>query len=253
MSSELGIILQARTGSTRLPNKMVLPFYNEKGVLELLLERLKSKFAKYKIVVATTMNTKDDQICDIAKRLGVDIFRGDEADVLQRFINAAEYFSISKVIRICADNPFLDMQALSVLIEKFKDNNSDYLFYSKKDKTPTIKTHYGFWAEAVTLDALKKVAQMTNETLYHEHVTNYIYSTQNLFSISNINIPIQIEENNNIRLTLDTIDDFEMQKTIFKEVMKIYNEISIDRVLNYLENNTRYYSIMKNEIIKNSK
>ena len=109
----LGIIIQARTGSTRLPFKMTLPFFNDRGILELLLSRLKKAGLADKTIVATTENVRDDIICNIARNAGVSYFRGSESDVLDRFIQAANHYYVSKIIRICADNPFLDIPALN--------------------------------------------------------------------------------------------------------------------------------------------
>ena len=81
--SKIGIIIQARTGSTRLPNKMILPFYNEKGVLELLIERIKNRLSEIEIIVATTSLEKDNRIEEIADKTKVTCFRGDENDVLK--------------------------------------------------------------------------------------------------------------------------------------------------------------------------
>ncbi|MDB4710952.1 hypothetical protein OAF16_04405, partial [Flavobacteriales bacterium] len=106
--SETGIIIQARTGSTRLPNKIILPFYKEKGILELIVERI-NKYTDIPIVVATTKNPKDDAIVKIASKNGVGCYRGSENNVLSRFIETAKKNNFKNIIRICADNPFLDI------------------------------------------------------------------------------------------------------------------------------------------------
>ena len=85
----LGIIIQARTGSKRLPNKMIIPFYKNKNILELLLTRLKTTI-NIPICIATTHKSSDDSIENIARGNNVLIFRGNENNVLKRFINAAE-------------------------------------------------------------------------------------------------------------------------------------------------------------------
>ena len=101
--NKLGIIIQARTGSTRLPSKMILPFYGNDGILSILLSRLTQCKLADSIIVATTSSSPDDAICDLVREHRVKCFRGDENDVLDRFIQAARYYGISKIIRICAD------------------------------------------------------------------------------------------------------------------------------------------------------
>ena len=96
----LGIIIQARLGSTRLPNKMLMPFYEQKGILELLIKRLQNEFNHIPIVVATTNKYQDVKIIELCKRLDVHSFAGDENDVLERFIRAGDYYQFDKIIRI---------------------------------------------------------------------------------------------------------------------------------------------------------
>ena len=151
--NKLGIIIQARTGSTRLPSKMILPFYGNDGILSILLSRLTQCKLADSIIVATTSSSPDDAICDLVREHRVKCFRGDENDVLDRFIQAARYYGISKIIRICADNPFLDIESLDSLILASENIDADYVSFCTSNHTPTIKTHFGFWAEYVTLAA----------------------------------------------------------------------------------------------------
>ena len=91
----LGIVIQARTGSTRLPNKMLLPFHASKGILELLLEKLRNSFNNLPIIVATTTNNRDDVIVELCLKNKIKYFRGSENNVLQRFIDVANKFSLT--------------------------------------------------------------------------------------------------------------------------------------------------------------
>ena len=116
--NDIKIIIQARTGSTRLPQKMILPFYENEGIFSLILNRLTSNFKKENIILATSSNPNNDVLAEIARRYGINCFRGSENDVLQRFIDAANQFNATKIIRVCADNPFLDMDFLNFLFCK---------------------------------------------------------------------------------------------------------------------------------------
>lgn len=256
------IIIQARTGSTRLPNKMTMPFYGGKSVLDILLERLKLAKPELEIediVVATTNNLKDDAIIEICKAHNIQYFRGSENDVLQRFIDTATKHNAEKIIRICADNVFLDTTSLAVLSSYMKTNGVefDYISFKKSDNTPSILTHYGFFAEGVTLSALKKVKSLTENSLFHEHVTNYIYNAQDIFKVKLF--PIEdmvkgIESHTNLRLTLDTQDDFDIQKTIYSHFIENKLKITPSNIMYYLDNeNPGLYAIMSKTIKSNSK
>ena len=105
---DLGIIIQARSNSSRLPNKVVLPFYKNKGILELIIEKLKN--TNYKIFIATTINKDDDVIEQIALKNNLQYFRGSEKNVLSRFIRIAQENNLKYVLRVCSDNPFINIR-----------------------------------------------------------------------------------------------------------------------------------------------
>lgn len=253
------IIIQARTGSTRLPNKMVLPFYNNLSVLEILIERLKTIDKNYisDIVVATSDNPKDDAIESLCKKHNIVVFRGSETDVLQRFIDAAGKFKADNIIRVCADNVFLDTNSLPILAHILETTDYYYVSYQTKEGKPSILTHYGFLAEGVKLSALKDVAKESNNPFFNEHVTYRIHSAQDLYRVKLY--PIEdvipgLEDHENLRLTLDTIDDFEIQKLIYQDLINRNSPLSPEDIMKYLDNeHPEYYEIMKKTINANKK
>ncbi len=253
----LKIIIQARTGSTRLPNKMLMPFYGDKGILEILLNKLMSSLPQYMndIVVATTESKGDDKIELLCNTLNVNCYRGSEEDVLSRFVDAAKFYNADKIIRICADNVFLDMAQLEYLIHNFSNSDVDYMSFITKDGTPSIKTHYGFWTEAVKLEALEKVQSMTSEKLFHEHVTNYIYANPENFSlaftpVSNTDKRI---DDRSIRLTIDTETDFNISRQIYKHLSENNIPITTSNIIDYLEDHKEIYLTMVEIINANKK
>lgn len=248
----IAFLIQARLGSTRLPGKILKPFFQEKSILDLLIEKLRS-VPDTNIILATSTSSTDNQLEVFAKDKNIDLFRGSESDVLERFIKAAEQFKAKQLIRVCSDNPFLELKSIKELILYVKENPEyDYVSFNVNG-TPSIKTHYGFWTEYVTLDTLHKVSNFTNEPLYHEHVTNYIYTHPEKFKIKLLETSKELIKHNNIRLTIDTETDFQNAQTIYKELKRTINYPTIDDIINYLDNHPQYYQIMKQEISKNSK
>lgn len=211
----LGIIIQARMGSTRLPEKVLLPIFEGKSILEILVSRVLGGLPSSHVVVATTENKLDNSIVNWCLRHGIDVYRGPEDDVLKRFVECSEAHNFSHVIRICADNPFLNLIDLQRLVAEYSDFNGDYLSYSTEDNVPVIKTHYGLWGELVSVQALRKVAVNTQDSQYREHVTNYIYSNPKSFNIKLIPLTGICAGQDNIRLTLDTKEDAEIAKELY--------------------------------------
>lgn len=248
---KISFIVQARTGSSRLPNKIMLPFFEGKSILELLIEKLR-KVPDTQIIIATSVSPANDVIEDLCSVLGVHCFRGNETDVLQRFIDAAEKFGAEKLIRVCSDNPFLELDSIIKLVNTASSSDADYISFNI-DNVPSIKTHYGFWTEYTTLNALKKVKQLTNDGLFHEHVTNYIYSHPDTFSAEWISGPVCLNNRKDIRLTCDTIEDFNCLKAIYADICKSKLYPTIREVVAYLDQHVEYLDKMVEQIKSNSK
>lgn len=246
-----GIIIQARTGSTRLPGKMLMEFYDGRTLLEIVLTRIKKFHSDAQIVLATTVNGTDDALCAMAERQGVKCFRGSEENVLGRFIAAAQAFGIEKVVRVCADNPFIDKSFLDALI--LEAGEADYCSFFLDGSTPAIRTHFGFFSEYIKLDTLLRVQKMTSDTLYLEHVTNFIYSNPGQFIINKLPVPDFILENRHIRLTIDTKEDFELCKTIYAYFCDKGTDVSAREVVAYIRNRKDYLESMQRQIERNGK
>jgi spore coat polysaccharide biosynthesis protein SpsF len=246
-----GIIIQARTGSTRMPEKVIQPFYGQQTILDLLLE--KAKKVNLPLVLATTVNPSDDRICLLAEKHQVTVFRGSENDVLDRFIQAAHHAGFEKIIRICADNPFLDLASLQVLAGEFANSDADYLGFQLEGNKPSILTHFGFWAEAVRLSALEKAASLTDEKRYHEHVTNFVYGNPALFNVQFLKADPLVFSRTDIRMTLDTAEDFVLQKDIYAAIRQQNPTFGIRDIVAYLDNYPQILHQMKQEIQKNQK
>lgn len=247
----VGVILQARIGSTRLPKKSVLPFYENFAITELIINRLKENLS-IPIILATTDSKNDDVLENLAKENGVKFYRGNEQDVLKRFIDCAKLNRIDVIIRVCADNPFIDVEYIEAILNKYKEQPANYISFGMPDGTPTIKTHFGIFCELVELQSLELVSKKTDETLYREHVTNYIYANPELFSIKLIDIPSFLI-NQKIRLTLDTKEDFEVLSDLYKTTVLKYGDVSIKNVLKILNENPLVKELMAKEIEKNTK
>ena len=246
--SRQAIIVQARTGSTRLPGKMIKDFHQGKSLLEIILRKLPSNVD---VILATTTSDVDTALCDIAERLGVKVYRGSEENVLSRFIEAAELFNVQTIVRVCADNPFLNIELLERLLTEY--NGEDYLSYRLPNGKPTILGHLGIFCEVTSLSALKVVAESTSDKLYLEHVTNYLYTHPNNFTIRLMDLPSDLVDFEDLRLTVDTEEDFKITSELyarFGDVSRLEDAIEL---VKYIGSNSVILSAMQNEIKNNSK
>ena len=126
MKKIIAAIIQARTGSSRLPRK-VLADLNGKPLIEFLIERVKKCSDIDEIILATTFKKEDDILENIASNLKIKCVRGSKDDVLSRYVKATEETKAQVLIRLTGDCPFLDPELISRTINEFKLKNVDYL------------------------------------------------------------------------------------------------------------------------------
>ena len=112
-------------GSTRFPGKM-LQLLGSYPILEWVLRRVSRAKLIDEVVLATSDRSLDDSLVELANRIGIEVFRGSESDVLGRFAEAANHYHAKTVLRICADNPFVDPDELDRLVREFSENLCDY-------------------------------------------------------------------------------------------------------------------------------
>lgn len=248
-----GVIIQARVGSSRLPWKVVLPFDHTLSMIEIILESLVRKSEGLKIVLATSKSEEDAVLCKLAAAASVECFRGPEQDVLGRFIQVAEKHSFDNIVRICADNPFLDVKGTLDLLDFQAEKAYDYIAYQIAGGIPSIKSHLGFWGEIVSLESLKKVKKLTNEKMYYEHVTNFIYDHPDMFKIKWVDAPEVVFTRTDIRLTLDDETDFNLCRDVYREMKEEGSAFDLENIVRFLDRNKHFLAIMKDQISKYSK
>lgn len=248
----IGIIIQARMGSTRLPGKILKPFYGGKTLLETLLDDL-HKVEGAKVIVATSVNENNDKLVTFLKEKGELVFRGSENDVLDRFIKAAEINDVDGIVRICSDNPFMDWHGVAQLVEKAKTSTADYIGFCINDK-PSILTHFGFWGEFVRLSALKRVAGNTKEgTPAHEHVTYHIYNHPDEYRCEWIAGPDFLQGRDDIRLTIDTPEDLVNALKVYSNLKAKDGNFTLQDVVAYLDSHEEIKQSMISNIFQNKK
>ena len=247
-----GIIIQARTGSTRLHNKILLPFYGRQRIIDILIGNIKQACADKTIVLATTDRPQDDILAEVAREVGICCYRGDEDNVLDRFIRAAATFNLDRFIRVCSDNPFLRPDSFRAFFEEYDARPADYIAYGFADGRPTIKSHLGLFAELTTADALRRAAAATQEKLYIEHVTIYLYTHPEAFSVRLLPLPDELEGRLDLRFTLDTMEDFTLLQELYAAFCE-QTDHSIHALLRLVEAHLEYRVKMLENIAKNEK
>lgn len=249
MTGEIAIVIQARMQSTRLPGKVLHHFSNGSTILDRIVGALKS--LGLKICIATSNNPSDDEIADWADSRNVILVRGDERNVLSRFIQAAEVLNATSLIRVCADNPFLEVSHIETylaIMSHYPD--ADYISYKNFQGLPCIKTHWGVFTELCSVKALKSIQEKTDNIFYKEHVTNYLYEHQNDFKIHLIDAPNEIIKREDLRYTVDDIEDF---KTADQLIELLTLNFDLTELVSVTDNHPQLKKRMLRNIKKYSK
>jgi spore coat polysaccharide biosynthesis protein SpsF (cytidylyltransferase family) len=209
-------IIQARMGSSRFPGK-VLAEIDGKPILEILISRIKlSKFVE-QIVVATTVEKKDDILCDWLSSKGIEYFRGSERDVLDRFWKCAKLYRADVIVRITADDPLKDSKIIDEALGLLKE--FEYIDYVSNTIKPTYPE--GLDLEVFRFSALDKANMEASLDSEREHVTPYIWKNMTKFKSLNFEM---IPNLSNWRWTVDKPEDLEFVRSLFSLVE---NDISI--------------------------
>ena len=200
-------VLQARTGSTRLPGKVMKPILGV-PMIGRQIERLNRCERLERLVVATSRDPSDDALAGYVEALGVRVFRGALNDVLGRVLGAAIANGPAEhVVRLTADCPLADPQVIDDCARLHLERGADYT-------SNTLERTYadGLDVEVATIEALTAAARAARDPYEREHVTPYLYRRPERFAIAQLT---QGANRADRRWTVDTAEDFEFVSRVF--------------------------------------
>jgi len=211
---KFGVIIAARTGSARLPGKVLMPLLGME-VLRLVIRRLKtSKYCNH-FALATTNNSEDTILFDIAKEEGIKVFRGNQENVLKRFVNASDAAfpsDIGHIVRVTADCPLVGGDTLDIVLKKCLEISEFDLVTTK----PYF--HHGLDYEVYNRSLLKHIELQKNVTNEEkEHILNYIYNREDLYKVQRISPPKYLIQQGR-SFTLDSKEDYVFFQNFLKNV-----------------------------------
>lgn len=225
--------------STRLPGKVLMEVGGE-PMLSQQIRRLRDCELVDEIVIATTVNKTDDPVVELAEAENVAFFRGDEHDVLSRYVGTAKQANADVVIRSTADCPLIDAEVTDLIIKELIEN-SDKCDYAGN----TIERTYpqGLDVEAFFFDTLLRAERLGKSEQSREHVTVAIYSENpNLFLLRAVK---DAEDNSDLRLTVDTAADLELIQLLYDELNIGSRIVSYREIVAFLRANPEFTQINK--------
>ncbi len=203
------VVVQARTGSSRLPDKVRLPLAG-KTLLERMLERVLAARTPFDLVVATTTEAADDPIVQIAAAAGVRCFRGHPTDLLDRHYRAAVEAKADTVVKIPSDCPLIDPAVVDRVLAAHLASTNDYTSNLHPATYPD-----GNDVEAMTMAALEAAHREAAVPLEREHTTPFLWERPERFRIGNVTWETGRDLSMSHRFTIDYPADYDFIAAVF--------------------------------------
>ncbi len=224
-------VIQARTGSTRLPKKVLLPIC-DKPLLLRMIERVEFSKTSGKIVVATSVNPSDDVIENLCRENDINYFRGHPTDLLDRHYQSAKKFGADAVVKIPSDCPLIDPGIIDEVISFYLSNTNKYDFVSNLHPATFPD---GNDVEIMSFPALEKSWHEAKRELEREHTTPYIWENPQKFRIGNVEWKSGLNFSASYRWTIDYEEDYDFIKTIYEELYPKNTRFGMNDILKLLE------------------
>lgn len=218
-------IIQARIGSTRLSNKVLLRL-GGKTVLEQVISRVSRACYINDVIVATTVNKENLRIVNLVSKNGISVYCGSEEDVLDRYYQAASLFNLENVVRVTADCPVIDPGIIDKTVSLYFKAGVDYCSNTLVETFPD-----GQDVEVFSFKALKTAWEKAKLPSEREHVTPYITKHKRTFKLaSHVNKP----DLGRCRWTLDEKADYDFLKILYKNLYEENPFFGMKEILGFL-------------------
>ena len=238
-------IVQARTSSSRLPQKVLLRF-DEEPIIITQLKRISRSCMVDKIVLATSIDSSDDYLAKKVAQFNFDVFRGSLNNVLDRFYQCANTYDPQYIIRLTGDCPFTDPDLIDEIAQYIVDSDFDYVTNAGKEDSLSVPD--GFDIEIFTMDALRSAYSCATKPSQREHVTSWFRSEDSPIKWTHFqHFPLR----EFFRVTIDEPIDYWVMKNIYDELNSVKKDFGVDDVVKYLTDNPQVASknahIIRNE------
>lgn len=211
MGERVVCIVQARMGSTRLPGKVMADLGGQ-PMLARVLRRVGRATTLDAVWLATTEQVIDDPVAELASIMGVPVFRGDEADVLDRYYHTAKQARADVVVRVTADCPLIDPGLIDELVWAFQaaEPPVDFAANCLAQSYPL-----GLAVEVVRFPVLAMAWQEADKDYLREHVMPFVYLLADRFRLLSLSHDHNLSK---LRWTVDTAEDLALVRAVYERL-----------------------------------
>jgi spore coat polysaccharide biosynthesis protein SpsF len=203
---KVGFIIQARMRSTRLPGKVLLPIplNGGKPIIQWIVDAVRKSRFRHEVVLATSTNRENDPLFSYCQEHGISCYRGDEENVLSRFVEIIDQNDFDIIVRLTGDNPLVDINVI--------DQAIDFHLSKKNDYTITQGLPIGMNCEVITASILQSLTNKPLTDADKEHVTLFVRNNDFFKTeVMKVNVDPKMKE---ARLTVDYPSDFLVMNAI---------------------------------------
>jgi spore coat polysaccharide biosynthesis protein SpsF len=220
-------VVSARMASSRYPGKALVPLAGQ-PLLEVLLRRIASSPILDSVALATSMHEENLALVEVARKLGIPAFQGDEDDVLRRYVDCARSMAAQHVVRVTGDNPLTDLETMERLVELHLESGVDYTY------VPGDALLMGILSEVISRQALELSWERGEARHRSELVTLYIKEHPGDFKIKTAELPEGLYRPE-YRLTVDEAPDVELMQKLFERLAAPGKIVSTREALELLD------------------
>jgi spore coat polysaccharide biosynthesis protein SpsF len=234
------VVVQARTGSSRLPNKVMMPLAG-KPLLVRQLERLEAATTFDDLIVATTTDDSDDIIRNICKESKINCYSGHPTDLLDRHYQAAVISNADAVVKIPSDCPLIDPTVIDKVLNFFRANSTrfDYVGNLHPATYPD-----GNDVEVMSMDAFQIAWRDAKKELEREHTTPFFWEQPNRFRIGSVLWETGLDYSMSHRFTIDYPEDYKFISAVYDSLYSATKPIfSMRDILTLLDKKPEIYAI----------
>lgn len=227
-------IIQARMGSTRLPEKALKKIHG-KTILWHIINRINHSKLIDDVIIACTINNEDKAIEDFAKKNFIKVYRGSVDDIVDRFYNAAKKVDADIIIRLWGDCPLVDPELIDKALKVFIEKGLDY---SNNFNPPSYPAGLNF--EIYSIKTLETILINTKDPFFREYPFEYVYAFEKSFKTYYAKNKKNLSS---IHLTVDYQQDFELISKIFEKLSKKDEIFHLDDIVNLINKNPELQSL----------
>ena len=230
-------VIQARSGSSRLPGKVMMEILG-KALLLRMVERVQRSKLAGTIVIATTTEASDDIIEKLCQSEGLLYYRGDRDDLLDRHYQAGKLYGAEAVVKIPSDCPLIDPKVIDKVLQYYLDNDFDFVSNLHPATYPD-----GNDVEVMSWSSIERAWREAGRALEREHTTPYIWENPDLFKIGNVVWETGLDYSMSDRWTIDYPEDFIFIKTIYEQLYPANPVFDLQDILHLTRQNPDIFSI----------